>query len=253
MTTDLSPKQAAVRSRIGSRTVTIGGMVKGSGMIHPDMATMLAYLSTDASITRPALQQSLKAAAACSFNSISVDGDTSTNDTVLCLSNGMAGNRLIEAGSAAQRQFQDMLSVLCQALAVKVCWDGEGVTKVVKISIAGATNARAARQVADAIATSSLVKTAFFGEDANWGRIMAAIGRAGVRIDPSRISLRFDEVLTVKDGQGLGLPAEQRLAEVFRRKEFAIRVDLGLGSGTSQIWTTDLSLDYVRINASYRS
>ncbi len=253
MTTDLSPKQAAVRSRIGSRTVTIGGMVKGSGMIHPDMATMLAYLSTDASITRPALQQSLKAAAACSFNSISVDGDTSTNDTVLCLSNGMAGNRLIEAGAAAQRQFQDMLSVLCQALAVKVCWDGEGVTKVVKICVAGATSARAARQVADAIATSSLVKTAFFGEDANWGRIMAAIGRAGVRIDPSRISLRFDEVLMVKDGQGLGLPAEQRLAEVFRRKEFAIRVDLGLGSGTSQIWTTDLSLDYVRINASYRS
>jgi glutamate N-acetyltransferase/amino-acid N-acetyltransferase len=253
MTTDLRPKQAAIRFRIGGRTVTIGGMVKGSGMIHPNMATMLAYLSTDASITRRALQQSLKAAAARTFNSITVDGDTSTNDSILCLANGMAGNGLIELGSDAQRRFQDMLSELCHALALKICRDGEGVTKVVKISVTGAASVRTARQVADAIATSSLVKTAFFGEDVNWGRIMAAIGRAGVRIDPSRISLRFDEVLMVKNGQGVGPPAERRLTDVFRRKEFTIRVDLGLGESVSEIWTTDLSLEYVKINASYRS
>lgn len=253
MTTDLRPKQAAVQSRIGGRVVTIGGMVKGSGMIHPNMATMLAYFSTDALITRQALQQSLKFAAGCSFNTITVDGDTSTNDTVLCLANGLAGNALIETGSAAHRQFQDMLAALCHTMALKICWDGEGVTKVVKVSVSGAPSVAAARQVADAIATSSLVKTALFGEDANWGRIMAAIGRAGVRIDPSRVSLRFDEVAMVKNGQGLGLRAERRLSKVFRRKEFTICVGLGLGRALSEIWTTDLSLDYVKINASYRS
>jgi glutamate N-acetyltransferase/amino-acid N-acetyltransferase len=253
MTTDLRPKQDAVRSRIGGRVVTIGGMVKGSGMIHPNLATMLAYFSTDALITHQALQQSLKFAADCSFNAITVDGDTSTNDTVLCLANGLAGNRLIEAGSAAHRQFQDLLAAICHTLALKICRDGEGVTKVVKVSVSGAASVAAARQVADAIATSSLVKTAFFGEDANWGRIMAAIGRAGVRIDPSRISLRFDEVAMVKKGQGLGLPAERRLSNVFRRSEFTIRVDLGLGRAVSEVWTTDLSVDYVKINASYRS
>ncbi|HEX2054846.1 MAG TPA: bifunctional glutamate N-acetyltransferase/amino-acid acetyltransferase ArgJ [Nitrospiraceae bacterium] len=253
MTTDLHPKQAAIRSRIGNRMVTIGGMVKGSGMIHPSMATMLAYFSTDAVITRQALQQSLEAATARSFNAITVDGDTSTNDTVLCLANGMADNELIEAESRAQRQFEAMLTAICRTLALKICRDGEGVTKVVKISVTGAPSPQAARRVADTIATSSLVKTALFGEDANWGRIMAAIGRSGVRIDPSRISLRFDEVTMVKNGQGLGVQAERLLSRVFRRKEFTIRVDLRLGHGTSEVWTTDLSLDYVKINASYRS
>lgn len=253
MTTDLRPKQAAVQSKIGGRIVTIGGMVKGSGMIHPNMATMLAYFTTDALITRQALHQSLKAAAAGSFNAITVDGDTSTNDTVLCLSNGLAGNDFIEAGSTDQRRFGAMLARICRTLALKICWDGEGVTKVVKVSVTGAPTPAAARRVADTIATSSLVKTAFFGEDANWGRIMAAIGRSGVRIDPSRISLRFDEVAMVKSGQGLGVQAEHLLSKVFKRKEFTIRVDLRLGRGAAEIWTTDLSLNYVKINASYRS
>jgi glutamate N-acetyltransferase/amino-acid N-acetyltransferase len=253
MTTDLRPKQAAVQSRIGGRMVTIGGMVKGSGMIHPDMATMLGYFTTDAFITRQTLQQSLKAAAAGSFNAITVDGDTSTNDTVLCLANGMAGNELIEAGSISHRQFGVMLAAICRTLALKICWDGEGVTKVVKLSVSGAPTPEAARRVADTIATSNLVKTALFGEDANWGRIMAAIGRSGVRVDPSRISLRFDEVAMVKNGQSLGVQAEHRLSKVFKRKEFTIRADLRLGRGVSEIWTTDLSVDYVKINASYRS
>lgn len=253
MTTDLRPKQAAFRSRIGGRPVTVGGMVKGSGMIHPNMATMLAFLSTDALITRQALQQSLKSTVDRSFNAISVDGDTSTNDTVLCVANGLADNVLIEAGSRAHRQFEELLNAICHTLALQICWDGEGVTKVVKITVAGAPSSQAARRVADVIATSSLVKTALFGADANWGRIMAAIGRSGVQIDPSRISLRFDEVAMVQGGQGLGVAAERRLAKVFRRKEFTIRADLGLGTGESTLWTTDLSLDYVKINASYRS
>jgi glutamate N-acetyltransferase/amino-acid N-acetyltransferase len=222
-------------------------------MIHPNMATMLAYFTTDALITRQALHQSLRAAALGSFNAITVDGDTSTNDTVLCLANGMAGNKLLEAGSTGQRRFETMLTAVCRTLALQICWDGEGVTKVVKVSVTGAPTPEAARRVADTIATSSLVKTAFFGEDANWGRIMAAIGRSGVRIDPSRISLRFDEVAMVKNGQGLGLHAERLVSKVFKRKSFTIRVDLRLGRGTSEIWTTDLSLDYVKINASYRS
>lgn len=151
------------------------------------------------------------------------------------------------------RQFEDVLRTLCRSLALQICWDGEGVTKVVHITVKGAPSKQAARRIADVIATSSLVKTALFGADANWGRIMAAIGRAGVRIDPSRIGLRFDEVPMVQGGQGLGATAERRLAKVFRRKEFTIRVDLGIGTGTSELWTTDLSLNYVKINASYRS
>ena len=253
MTTDLKPKQLALSAKIGGQTVTLGGMAKGSGMIHPDMATMLAYLTTDAFITRQALQQALRTAVGRSFNSISVDGDTSTNDTVLCLANGMARNVRIELGTDAFRRFQKLLDTVCHSLALQICWDGEGVTKVVKIVVAGAKTTRAARQISRIIATSSLVKTALFGGDANWGRIMAAIGRAGVPIDPTTIALKCDEVAIVKNGQGLGSHAERRLSRVFRRKEFTIRAELGQGPGTAHMWTTDLSYDYVRINASYRS
>ena len=253
MTTDLKPKQMALSAKIGGQTVTLGGMAKGSGMIHPNLATMLAYLTTDACITRRALQQALKTAVSQSFNSISVDGDTSTNDTVLCLSNGMACNARIDIGTPGFYRFQKLLDNACHSLALQVCWDGEGVTKVVKIVVAGAKTARAARQVSHVIATSSLVKTALFGGDANWGRIMAAIGRAGVPIDPAKVALKFDDVAMVKNGQGLGSHAERRLSRVFHRKEFTIRADLGQGTGTAHMWTTDLSYDYVRINASYRS
>jgi glutamate N-acetyltransferase/amino-acid N-acetyltransferase len=253
MTTDLKPKQTALRARIGGQTVTLGGMAKGSGMIHPNLATMLAYLTTDALITRQALQQALKAAVGRSFNAISVDGDTSTNDTVLCLANGMARNVRIELGTDSFRRFQKLLDTVCHSLALQVCWDGEGVTKVVKIVVAGAKTVHAARQVSRIVATSNLVKTALFGGDANWGRIMAAIGRAGTPIDPAKIALTFDEVAMVKDGQSSGSRAERRLSRVFRRKDFTIRVELGQGKGTAHMWTTDLSYEYVRINASYRS
>ena len=253
LTTDLKPKTIARRARINGRTVIIGGMAKGSGMIHPAMATMLGYLTTDAAITRTALQRALRQAVDESFNCISVDGDTSTNDTVLCLANGLAGNRPIMEGTPAFRQFVRLLTEACQTLALAICRDGEGVTKVVKIDVQGARNTLQAKQVANTIGTSNLVKTALFGEDANWGRVMAAIGRAGVTLDPAKIDVSFGGVPMVSKGVSLGPAAERRIAKVFRCKEFTIQVKLGKGRHRSHLWTTDLSYDYVRINASYRS
>ncbi len=253
MTTDLKPKQVAVRTRLGGEMVTVGGMAKGSGMIHPNMATMLAYLTTDAAISRRALQMALRQAVEQSFNCITVDGDTSTNDTVLCLANGMAGNETLKPGSADFTHFCTMLETVCRTLALKICWDGEGVTKVVRIQVKGAKTPQSARQIAQTIATSNLVKTALFGGDANWGRVMAALGRAGVAIDPTRVSLQFGDVAMVRQGQGLGAVAERRLAKVFQERDFTILVDLGLGKAEAHMWTTDLSYEYVRINASYRS
>ena len=253
LTTDLKPKAIARRARINGRTVIIGGMAKGSGMIHPAMATMLGYLTTDAAITRTALQRALTQAVDDSFNCISVDGDTSTNDTVLCLANGLAGNRPITEGTSAFRQFVRLLTEVCQPLALAICRDGEGVTKVVRIEVEGAGTTLQARQVANTIGTSNLVKTALFGEDANWGRVMAAIGRAGVTMDPAKINVSFGGVPMVRNGVGLGPAAERRIAKVFQRKEFTIQVKLGQGRHRSHLWTTDLSYDYVRINASYRS
>ena len=253
LTTDLTAKSVVRRARINGRIVTIGGMAKGSGMIHPNMATMLGYLTTDASITGTALQRALVQAVDGSFNCISVDGDTSTNDTVLCLANGMAGNRQIKEGTPAFRRFAALLTDACEPLALAICRDGEGVTKVVKIDVTGAASLAQARAIARTIGTSNLVKTALFGEDANWGRVMAALGRAGVPLDPSKVSLSFGGVPMVRRGVGLGLRAEQLIAKVFRRKEFTISVGLGQGSRRAHLWTTDLSYDYVRINASYRS
>ncbi|MBM4125349.1 MAG: bifunctional glutamate N-acetyltransferase/amino-acid acetyltransferase ArgJ [Nitrospira sp.] len=253
MTTDLAVKEVAVTARIAGHRITVGGMAKGSGMIHPDMATMLAYLTTDAAIAQPTLQRALKAAVDPSFNSISVDGDTSTNDTVLCLANGLAGNPLLTAGSRELAAFQELLDHVCHSLALKICRDGEGVTKVVRILVAGARTQAEAKQVAKTIATSSLVKTALFGEDANWGRVMAAIGRSGVPIAPQKLGLAFEGIPIVKQGVGLGPAAERRIDRVVRRKAFTITVDLGQGSQQAWLWTTDLSYDYVKINASYRS
>lgn len=253
LTTDLRPKTVRVQTRIGGRVITIGGMAKGSGMIHPDMATMLAYLTTDAAIAAPALQRALTSAVEQSFNCITVDGDTSTNDTVLCLANGLAKNPLIRPGTRHYRQFEQLLAKASEALALAICRDGEGVTKVVKIAVTGAATASAAKRVASTIATSNLVKTALFGEDANWGRVMAAIGRSGVPIQPDRLTVRFGDIVMVRRGIGTGLDAERKIARVFQQREFTISVNLGRGQARAHMWTTDLSYDYVRINASYRS
>ena len=222
-------------------------------MIHPNMATMLGYLTTYAAIAPAALQRALKSAVDQSFNCITVDGDTSTNDTVLCLANGLAKNATIHSGSKHYRQFEQLLTEASQTLALAICRDGEGVTKVVKIAVGGAKSVAAAKRVASTIATSNLVKTALFGEDANWGRVMGALGRSGVPINPDRVTVRFDKVIMVKRGMGTGLAAERRIAQVFKQKEFTISIDLGQGQAAAHMWTTDLSYDYVRINASYRS
>lgn len=253
MTTDLRPKEVACRARIAKSMITVGGMAKGSGMIHPDMATMLAYVTTDAAIEQPVLQRALAAAVDKSFNCISVDGDSSTNDTVLCMANGLAGNRTLRAGSAGLAAFQRLLDEVCLGLAMKIIHDGEGVTKVVKLVVTGARTSADARQVVRTIGTSLLVKTALFGEDANWGRIVAALGRAGVAVDQRRIGLAFDGVPMVKTGGQLGPRAQRKIDQIVRNKEFTITVDLGLGSASARLWTTDLSYEYVRINASYRS
>lgn len=253
LTTDLRPKTVARQAKIGGRIVTIGGMAKGSGMIHPNMATMLAYLTTDAAIAPAALQSALKSAVDQSFNCITVDGDTSTNDTVLCLANGLAKNRPIQQGTKPYRDFERLLTDAAQELALMICRDGEGVTKVVAIRVHEAATRAAAKRVADTIATSNLFKTALFGEDANWGRVMAAIGRSGIAIDPDRVTVRFDDIVMVRRGVGMGPEAEQKIAQIFKQKEFTVTVQLGQGQARAHMWTTDLSYDYVRINASYRS
>ncbi len=253
MTTDTILKMAAAEETIGGRTVTVGWIAKGSGMIHPQMATMLAYLATDAKVSRAVLQRGLRQATERTFNRIPVDGDTSTNDTVLCLANGLAGNRPITPGSADARRFQALLERVCLDLAKHIARDGEGATKLVELVVNGARTEADALRVATTIATSSLVKTAWFGEDANWGRIMAAIGRAGVRLAPDKIGIAYGDVVVVRRGIGLGQGAEERASAVLKEREFTLTVTLGSGKGTARVWTTDLSPDYVTINASYRS
>jgi len=253
MTTDTRPKTIAVQQRIGGKLVTIGGMAKGSGMIHPDMATMLAYLTTDAVINQKTLQKTLQTVADQTFNCISVDGETSTNDTVLCLANGMAGNQAIRSTVSAHKQFQKLLHEACHYLAMEVCRDGEGATKTIEIKVTEAASHKAARQFAHTLATSPLVKTAIFGADPNWGRIIAALGRSGYPLRPDRIVIAFNQLTIVKDGQGLGPRIERQVQKIMERPSFTIAVSLGMGKGTATQWTTDLTYDYVKINASYRS
>lgn len=253
MTTDTRPKEIAVQRRIGGKMVTIGGIAKGSGMIHPDMATMLAYLTTDVVIDQKTLQKTLRTVADQSFNCISVDGETSTNDTVLCLANGLAGNTLIRGSSSAATHFQNLLHEACHFLAMEICRDGEGATKIIQIEISGASSHKAAKQFAQTLATSPLVKTAIFGADPNWGRIIAALGQAGLPLHPNRIVIAFNGLPIVKDGKGLGPRIESQIQKIMRRPSFTISVSLGTGIGSSTIWTTDLTYDYIKINASYRS
>jgi glutamate N-acetyltransferase/amino-acid N-acetyltransferase len=253
MTTDTRPKEIAIQHRIAGKMVTIGGIAKGSGMIHPDMATMLAYLTTDVVIDQKTLQKTLRTVANQSFNCISVDGETSTNDTVLCLANGLAGNTLIRGSSSAHTQFQNLLHEVCHFLAMEICRDGEGATKIIKIELSGASSHKAAKQFAQTLATSPLVKTAIFGADPNWGRIIAALGRAGLPLHPNRIVIAFNGLSIVKDGKGLGPRIEGQIQKIMRRPSFTISISLGTGTGSSTIWTTDLTYDYIKINASYRS
>ena len=253
MTTDTIAKEAAVSFPMGTRRVTVGGMAKGSGMIAPQMATMLAVIATDAAVAARTLQRLLRAAVAQSFNCITVDGDTSTNDMVLCFATGAAGAPRLTRGTAPFRRFEQALGDVCLRLAKLIAWDGEGATKLAEIRIQGARTAREARLAATAVATSPLVKTTLFGEDANWGRIMAALGRSGAAFDPERVDILVDDVSIVRRSQGLGPEAETAANRRLTRRKFSITARLNAGRATARLWTTDLSEAYVRINAGYRT
>jgi glutamate N-acetyltransferase/amino-acid N-acetyltransferase len=253
LTTDTVVKEAAVEFPFGKRRMAIGGMAKGSGMIAPHMATMLAVIATDAKVAAGPLQKALARAVDQSFNCVTVDGDTSTNDMVLCFANGAAGAPPLSAGTSAFRIFQAGLETVCRRLAVMVARDGEGATKLVEVRVMGARTAREARRAAETVANSPLVKTTLFGEDINWGRIMMALGRSGACFDPEKVDLFVDELPVVRKGVGLGDEAEAAANERMRRREFALMAELSAGRGQARIWTTDLSEGYVRINAGYRS
>lgn len=222
-------------------------------MIRPNLATMLCFLMTDAHMKTPLLQQMLKQAAEVSFNRITVDGETSTNDMVLLLANGKAGHPCLSEMDQDTEVFQTMLRKVCQGLAEQVIRDGEGATKLIKIEVRGARNQDDAKQAAYAIAHSPLVKTAFFGEDANWGRILCALGHSGARVNPTRIDVFFNDTLIVKHGVGVQTQSEERMVKVIQKDSFRVVVNLHQGKGQFSVLTTDLSIDYVKINASYRS
>jgi glutamate N-acetyltransferase/amino-acid N-acetyltransferase len=223
-------------------------------MIMPHMATMLCFVMTDAAVSTPVLKTMLANSNNRSFNRITVDGDTSTNDTVLILANGRAENELVdEVHSQAFLQLQGGLDDLLLDLALQMVEDGEGATKVVTIQVQGARSDQEAEQAARTVANSSLVKTAFFGEDANWGRIIGALGRSGADFDPERVDIAFDDVLMVQDGLGQGAAAEERATRVLQQPRFTVSIDLKEGRGSCAFYTCDLSLDYVKINADYRT
>lgn len=253
MTTDTFPKAAIRRETVNGREVTLAGIAKGAGMIGPRMATLLSFVLSDASISPQALRQSLKDGVQRSFNRITVDGDTSTNDTLLVLANGKAGNRKIVVRTPGYRKFSTLLNDLLFSLAKMIASDGEGATKLVEILVQGARTDSEAERVARAVANSPLVKTAFFGEDANWGRILCAAGYSGAPIDPNRVDIFFDDVDIVRRGQGTGPEKESRATSVMKKREYVVRLNLHRGKKSTSIFTTDFSYDYVRINASYRS
>jgi glutamate N-acetyltransferase/amino-acid N-acetyltransferase len=253
MTTDTFPKMEARSGQAGGISYTVAGIAKGAGMIMPNMATMLSFIFSDAAVEQSFLESTFRSAVDSSFNSITVDGDMSTNDTCLIMANGMAGNPPISAGSPDAAEFERLLHDVLLSLAKQIVKDGEGATKFVEVQVTGAASDADAKRAALAISNSSLVKTAFFGQDANWGRIFAAVGYSGATVDQSRLSLSFNDVCMARDGVFAGGDAEAHGTEVLKMKEFTVCVDLGLGSGTATVYTSDLSHEYISINADYRT
>jgi len=243
MTTDSFPKEAAVRVKGGKTEFTIGGAAKGSGMIHPDMATLLCFITTDAAIDKEFLQRALKRAVDASFNMISVDGDTSPNDMVLMMANGLAGNVSLDA-------FVQALEKLCIYLAKRLVSDGEGATKFIEMNVTGAVNLAQARAAAKAVVSSSLVKAAVHGADPNWGRIMAAVGRSGVEVEESKFDLYVGDIQVVKEGKALPFDGSA-VIKLLKGKEVTFTANLNLGSGKATAWGCDLSPEYVTINSHY--
>lgn len=254
MTTDTKAKMVERSVDIGGVTVNFLGLAKGSGMIMPNMATMLGFVVTDARIGFPELYRALTAGVNRTFNRITVDGDTSTNDMVLVMANGLAENPWIEDQAAAHLAvFEETLTAVLRDLALMIVADGEGASKFITIRVSGAKEAEDAHRIARTVANSNLVKTAFFGEDANWGRILAAMGRSGVRFDPEKVDISFNGVTLVKNGLAAGGDAEKRASQALREKQITVDIVLPDGKASDEVYTCDLSLDYVKINADYRS
>jgi glutamate N-acetyltransferase/amino-acid N-acetyltransferase len=249
MTTDPFPKESAAQMAIGSGTISIGGMCKGSGMIEPMLATMLGFVTTDADVPAALLSRALKEAVDESFNAITVDGDCSTNDCVMLLANGASGVAIDEKSYAA---FVDGLRAVCRELAMGIVRGGEGATKLVTVKVTGGASAAEARKAAKTIANSLLVKTAIHGGDPNWGRLICAAGRAGVAFDASKAAVTIGSIVLYKDGQPHDDLAP-KAAEYLKGRDLEVGVDLGSGSASSTVWTCDLSAEYVRINADYRT
>jgi glutamate N-acetyltransferase / amino-acid N-acetyltransferase len=252
MTTDLVKKEVAYSMEIGGKKVTVGGMCKGSGMIYPNMATMLAFVTTDAAISPTMLQKALKYTVDRSYNLITVDGDSSTNDMCVVLANGRAGNSEISSEDVDYHRFVALLQKVNTELSQMIVRDGEGATKFLELTVKNAASFEDGRTLAMGILNSSLVKTAFFGEDANWGRIVSAMGQTDVEFFTERVEVFLDDLQVTGNGQGL-LFDENRAREILSQKDIRITVDLGMGEHNVTAWGCDLSYDYVKINASYRS
>jgi len=252
MTTDLVAKTAIARTKIDGRTVTLAGIAKGSGMIEPNMATMLSFLVTDAAIAQPLLRRTLRAAADASYNRVTVDGESSTSDTVLLLANGVAGHpALRDAASTGAKRFAAVLDEVSQELARAIARDGEGATKLVTVKITGAKTAADAALAAKRVANSMLVKTALFGGDPNWGRILQTIGAGRVALRLDRTVVMLGGIAVFRNGAPTGDAARKRAGRAMRAKEIELAVELGAGRHQATVWTCDLSYDYVRINADY--
>ncbi|MCL1925625.1 MAG: bifunctional glutamate N-acetyltransferase/amino-acid acetyltransferase ArgJ [Syntrophorhabdaceae bacterium] len=250
-TTDAFPKRGVRTFRVGGKTVTVAAIAKGAGMMAPNMGTLLAYVFTDAALRPADARRALREAADASFNRIVVDGDTSTNDTVALFANGACG--LPPFAGAELKSFIDALRSLLLDLALMVVRDGEGATRVVRIGVSGARSAAEAERGARAVATSPLVKTAVYGADINWGRVIAALGRAGIHIDPMKVSMRYAGELVLRRGMRPDPEAERRATPKIRKESYAIDVELGVGKGSSYLYFSDLTNKYVKINSGYRS
>jgi glutamate N-acetyltransferase/amino-acid N-acetyltransferase len=252
LTTDTTTKECAIRLPLGDKEVAVGGIAKGSGMIHPNMATMLAFITTDAAVEVPALQQALRWATDRSFNVITVDGDTSTNDMVVLLANGRAGNSPLTAGDPEFTLFRDALLAVCVELSKMIARDGEGASKLLEVRVKGAPGEAEARKIARAVAGSNLVKAAIFGEDANWGRVLSAAGACGVPFDPNLVDVFLGDLQVAARGMGIAFD-EEKARSILAQREVTITLDLHSGDGRGTAWGCDLSFDYVRINAHYRT
>ena len=256
MTTDTIPKHIAVTVQIGGKDVTVGGMCKGSGMIHPNMCTMLGFITTDAAISKELLQEALSEDIKDTYNMVSVDGDTSTNDTVLLLANGMAGNPVIDKHGEDFDAFKAALHEVNQYLCRKIAGDGEGATALFEVKMIGASTKEQAVTLAKSVVTSSLTKAAIFGHDANWGRILCAMGYSGAEFDPEKVDLYFEsangKILIIKDGVAVDY-SEAEATKILSAKEVTAIADVKMGNCEATAWGCDLTYDYVKINADYRS